>query len=138
MSKISVLIVDNDKETVQELSNYIKIQSDITIAGIANNSEDALLEIQKTKPDVLFLDLVVPSMDCINVLKEIDTMFLTKIPRIILYSSSQVALASISSIVHTNIDFCLLKPQKCEYVCNIIRTIMTWRNKPQYDIKRSI
>jgi len=60
---ISVLIVE-DSPVVQELLKHI-LQSDpaLQVAGVASNGDEALEMVQRYKPDVVTMDLVMPGMN---------------------------------------------------------------------------
>ena len=67
MSK--VLIVDDEAEIVDFLENFLKrfkIESDK-----AYNGKDAISAYQKGKPDWVLLDIKMPDMDGLEVLKEL-------------------------------------------------------------------
>lgn len=123
--KISVLIVDDNVEITQELSSYINAQSDMTVAAAAYNGEEALNLIQTAEPDIVILDLIMPKLDGFDVLERLETMSLVKNPKIVLYSVMERGMEFVSSLIHTNIDSYILKPQSCEYICNVIRSVMT-------------
>lgn len=129
--KISVLLVDDNIKIIQELSSYINAQSDMSIAGTACDGQEALIQIQKTKPDIVILDLIMPKLDGIGVVKQLNTMPIYKTPKIVLYSIFESGMKMVSSI-HTNIEACLLKPQKSEYICDVIRSVIE-KNKIGWD-----
>ena len=129
-NKISVLIVDDNKAIAKMLSLHIQSQKDMSVAGIAYNGEEALEFIPKKSPDVIILDLVMPRLDGLGVLKKLENMQLEKIPKIILYSVLEKGFEFAKSFaVNINIDYCLTKSlenesQDCEHICNAIRNIM--------------
>ncbi len=120
--KISVLIADDNEEVADELSEYIKSESDMTLAATAYNGEEAYELILETHPDVLLLDLIMPKLDGIGVLKKLGKAPLPKRPKIVVYSISSIAI-NMASSVNPNVDYCLLKPQSCERICEVIRDI---------------
>ena len=58
-NKISVLIVDDNKEVTNELSSYINTQRDVKVAAVAYNGAEAVKFIQETSPTVVILDMVI-------------------------------------------------------------------------------
>lgn len=121
-NKISVLIADDNEELVSELSNHIKTENDMILASTAFDGEEAYKLILETRPDVVILDLVMPKLDGIGVLKRLKNAPLPKRPKIIAYSISSIAINMAASI-SPGVDYCLLKPQSCERVCEAIRDI---------------
>ena len=117
-NKISVIIADDNKELASELSEFIRTQADMMLAATAYDGEEAYALILETHPDVVILDLVMPKLDGIGVLKKLHNAPLPKRPKIIAYSISSAAINMASAA-----DYCLLKPQSCERICELIRDI---------------
>ncbi len=122
-NKISVLIADDNKELASELADYIKAETDLTLAATACDGEEAYNLILETHPDVVLLDMVMPKLDGIGVLKRLKSSPLPKRPKIIAYSISSIAI-NMAASVSPGVDYCLLKPQSCERVCEVIRDII--------------
>lgn len=122
MNKISVLVADDNKNVNDELCDAIKSQSDMTLAGNAFDGEEAYKLIIETRPDVVILDLVMPKLDGIGVLKRINNAPLPKRPKIIIYSVSSVAINMAASVM-PSVDYCLLKPQSPTRVCEAARDL---------------
>lgn len=123
-NRISVLIADDNKELASELSNHINGESDMSTASVAYNGKEAYELILETQPDVVILDLVMPELDGIGVLKRIQNSALAKRPKIIVYSVSTAAI-NMATSVSPYVDYCLLKPQNCERVCEVIRDLIS-------------
>ena len=69
MSKTKVLLVDDEVEFVSALSERLLLRNyDVRTA---NNALEALALIYKEPPDVVILDLRIPGMDGIEILKTI-------------------------------------------------------------------
>jgi two-component system, chemotaxis family, protein-glutamate methylesterase/glutaminase len=69
--KLRVLIVDDSPIMTKILSSVYTARGDIEIAGIARNGEQAIAMIDKTKPDLITLDVNMPVMDGSTALKHI-------------------------------------------------------------------
>lgn len=123
-NKISVLIADDNRELARELSDYISGQSDMNLAAAAYDGEEAYGLILETHPDVVILDLVMPKLDGIGVLKKLSLSPLPKRPKIIAYSLSSAAINMAASIT-PGADYCLLKPQSPERVCEAARDLVS-------------
>ncbi|MCC8159805.1 MAG: sporulation transcription factor Spo0A [Oscillospiraceae bacterium] len=122
-NKISVLIADDNEDLVTELSQHINEQSDMTVIAAAHDGNETYELILETKPDAVILDLVMPKLDGIGVLKRLQNTVLPKKPKIIVYSISSIAI-NMASSVSSSIDYCLLKPQSDERICEVIRDIV--------------
>ncbi len=71
MSKKRILISDNSKDFVQLLVVFFSKQPNIEIVGVAYDGKQTLKMVEQTQPDVLLLDLIMPEMDGLEVVKKI-------------------------------------------------------------------
>lgn len=67
---IRAVIVDDDKDTIQLFSDLLE-SNGIKIVGKGYNGQDAVFLYQKLKPDILFLDVLMPVYDGIFAIKKI-------------------------------------------------------------------
>ena len=63
----------SDVELCSMLGNILESDKEIQVVGKAENGTDAYNMIVKTKPDIVFLDVVMPGMDGISVMERIKT-----------------------------------------------------------------
>ncbi len=123
-NKISVLVADDNKELTAELSEHIRAEADMVLAAAAYDGEEAYNLILETHPDVVILDLVMPKLDGIGVLKKLKNAPLPKRPKIIAYSVSSIAI-NMAASVSPGVDYCLLKPQGTDRICEAVRDIVS-------------
>jgi two-component system response regulator (stage 0 sporulation protein A) len=71
MEQINVLVADNSDEFTGLFSQYLSINPNINIVGIARDGQEAIDLIKETNPNVLLLDLVMPRIDGFEVLRRI-------------------------------------------------------------------
>ncbi len=69
MEKIKILLVDDEKEFVETLSERIRMREHDS--EVALNGEQALKKMEDDIPDVVVLDLKMPGMDGMEVLRKI-------------------------------------------------------------------
>lgn len=67
---ITAGIVDDDKETVQVFAEYLEILN-VKVVSVGYNGKAAVEMYKKYKPDILFLDLMMPDYDGIYGLENI-------------------------------------------------------------------
>jgi DNA-binding NtrC family response regulator len=67
--KIKVLLVDDEKEFVESLSERLQLRD--LDADIAYNGEEALKALSEGEPDVMVLDLRMPGIDGMEVLRKV-------------------------------------------------------------------
>ncbi|MBO5452708.1 MAG: sporulation transcription factor Spo0A [Clostridia bacterium] len=69
MKEVKVLIVDNDREYVSVLKEFLNSQENIRICGTAYDGESAIRSIDDYEPDVVLMDLIIPKIDGIGVME---------------------------------------------------------------------
>jgi two-component system response regulator (stage 0 sporulation protein A) len=72
MPQYRVLISDNCRAYADLLSNCLSANSDIAIVGIAEDGAQTFKMLQSTNPDVLLLDIIMPNVDGLEVLRRLD------------------------------------------------------------------
>ena len=85
--KISVLIADDNKEFCSILNDYLLNQKDIVVTGIAKDGREALQLIEEKEPDLVVLDIIMPHLDGLGVLEKLNSINVSKIPRVIVLSA---------------------------------------------------
>jgi len=68
---IRCIIVDDEKLARDLLSEYLMDYDQIEIVATCKNGSDAIKQIEKTKPDLLFLDVHMPGLNGFDVLENI-------------------------------------------------------------------
>lgn len=133
-TKVSVVIADDNRELTKNLSEFLNKQTDIIVCGIANDGEEAVRLILKTEPDVVILDIIMPNLDGIGVLKRLKEETLEKRPYILVYSAS-AHTSIIDKAEALGADYYLLKPQSYEQIYDIIRDFTGHISQPQPTLK---
>lgn len=72
MSEISVAIADDNERILELLGDVIGSDKELNLVGKANNGEDAYELIRDKQPDVVLLDLIMPKMDGLSVMEQIN------------------------------------------------------------------
>lgn len=87
MEKISICLVDDNKELVQLMEEYFDDQEDIEVIGRAYNGKECLELMEIIEPDVLVLDIIMPHVDGLGVLSALKEMNLEKQPNVIMLTA---------------------------------------------------
>jgi len=87
LSKIEVLLADDNREFVNLLEEYISSQYDMNVVGVAYNGNEVVRLLQERVPDVLILDIIMPHLDGLAVLEQIQAMRLSPQPKIIMLTA---------------------------------------------------
>jgi len=67
---INVLVIDDDLNTVEVFSEFLEL-SDINVIGKGYDGKEAVELYSQLKPDIVFLDVMMPNYDGIYALKKI-------------------------------------------------------------------
>ncbi len=77
---IRTLIVDDEEHARDRLSYMLRDEEAIEVVGVCKNGVEAIKEIEKKKPDLVFLDIEMPEINGFDVISNID---LKKVPVVI-------------------------------------------------------
>lgn len=69
MNKINVAIADDNQRTVEMMTELLEQESDIEVIASADDGEEALRIIKEKQPDVVLLDIIMPKLDGIGVIR---------------------------------------------------------------------
>lgn len=118
---IRVLIVDNSNEFATLLKHRLEMYNGIKILPIANSGPEALILLRNYKVDILLLDIVMPGMDGLELLKNIKDMHFDPIVIVIsALSTNAIVKEALSLGASCYFD----KPINCDKLINKIRKIM--------------
>ena len=70
-NRIRVLVADPSEETRSLLRETLSHENDVMLIGYADDGMDALSKVAELKPDVLILDLILPKLDGLGVLRRL-------------------------------------------------------------------
>jgi len=72
MSKIRVLIIDDERPARRKIRRFLESEPDIEVVGEAGDGREAITIIQSEKPDLMFLDVQMPGLDGFGVIDALD------------------------------------------------------------------
>lgn len=76
--KTSYLIIDDERLAREELKSMLKSESNLDLIGEASNATEAIEMIHELQPDLIFLDIQMPGMNGLEMLKKLE-----EIPQVI-------------------------------------------------------
>lgn len=62
-SPLRILIVEDNPLTAQLLEEFLGLQHDFQVVGLATSGEDALLQVPRLQPDLVLMDVEMPGMN---------------------------------------------------------------------------
>jgi DNA-binding NarL/FixJ family response regulator len=91
--KTKVVIVEDHKLFREGLKSLLSDKDDLVVVGEAGDGIEAIRAVKKCRPDLLLLDLSMPKMNGISVMKEIKSQFpAIKIMALTIHESDQYVL----------------------------------------------
>jgi CheY-like chemotaxis protein len=120
MEQIPRVLVVDDSEIVRRLVCTFISQAGLLVCGEADNGVTAIEQAKETKPDLIVLDLSMPTMNgdqAAAILKQI----MPEVPIVLFTMHGEAASQSISSAA--GIDLVLSKPDGIKNVVDHLRTL---------------
>lgn len=84
---ISLGIADDNKDFCEILKDYFETQEKIKILFVVYDGLSAVDSVLKHQPDILILDMVMPHLDGLGVLENINNTVMNKYPKVIILSA---------------------------------------------------
>src|SRR5919112_5060927 len=70
-TSISTVVIDDEKLALEELLYLLKDYPDVEVVGSADNGLHGVEIIEKVEPDVVFLDVQMPGLDGMGVIRKL-------------------------------------------------------------------
>ncbi len=117
--KKKILIID-DSKVVRNILIEIFEKHDYEVVGETGNSAEAVELMKKLSPDIIMLDIMMPDIDGIEILKRIRAE--NKDVKIIMISSLD-SVGTIKECMKEGADHYLMKPFEEDKVMEVMETI---------------
>lgn len=134
MSKIRVLIVDDNLLTAKVLYDKLSECQDLEMMEIAKDGLEAIESIEKGKPDVVLLDIIMPKLDGIGVLEFAKANRGGNLPVYIVYSAVSHE-NYISRAMNLGANYYIIKPFDESVLALRIKQLYMDSNVKQYSRK---
>ena len=123
--KITVLIADDNQEFSQTLASYIDSQDDMEVIAKAKDGTEVIDIITNTIPDIMLLDVIMPHLDGLGVLENMNKIKLAKKPICIMLSA--VGQDKVTQrAIELGAQYYVVKPFDIEVLINRIRQIKNY------------
>ena len=124
--KVTVLIADDNQEFSKTLSSYLESQPDMEVIGMARDGNEAIEMITNTSPDVVLLDVIMPHLDGLGVLENVNLIKLEKRPMFIMLSSFGKDKITVQAI-GLGAEYYVVKPFDFELLIKRIRELKFYK-----------
>ena len=110
MENIDILITDDNKEFCQLLGEFLEVDGDFNVVEMLYDGEQVLEYIKNNEnPDVLILDLIMPHLDGIGVLEELNSQDLIDDMKIIALTAMGHDKI-MKTVIELGVDYYIMKP----------------------------
>ena len=130
-TKTTVYIVDDDQELLQKLKTAFRNTDLYEVVGSANNGEACIHELSNKQVDVLLLDLIMPKIDGLEVLKQMKQHNI-KATHIIAITPFLNELM-VSVLGQYQIDYMMMKPFDEEMLIDKIKEVQGFQVHKHYE-----
>ena len=135
MNKIKVLVADDHAIIRIGLKSVLDYETDIEVVGEAKNGIEAVQEAERTQPDVIIMDLVMPRKDGVSATREIhDRLPDTKILILTTFGTSD----GIAHALEEGASGAMMKTADDEKIVSAIRRIARGETYISPDIRRQL
>lgn len=122
MEKVRVLLVDDNRDFVSILKEYLEQHDDIEVAGTAYNGLEAWQKIQELQPDAVILDIIMPYLDGVGVMERVRNLDPRKRPKVLMLTAfGQESVAH--RLLGMGVDYYVVKPFDLETLTERLRQL---------------
>lgn len=108
---IKLLMADSNTELLTQMKSFFDGKTDIELIGCATDGVEASEKIREYHPDVVLMDIVLPGMDGIGLLKKINTLPRVHRPVVIVMTGAKKEHVT-NLCMELGADYFMIKP--CE------------------------
>ena len=126
MKELRVLIVEDDPMVADINRKFTEAVTGFVVAGTARNGQEALLLLEKEKPDLLILDVYMPEVDGVSVLSLLRK---SDIPVDVIMVTAAGDTETIARIMRQGVIDYIVKPFKFERYRAALESYLEFRKK---------
>ena len=135
MSKITVIVADDHSVVRQGTKAMLEEDPDIEVVSEASNGNEALQQVSLKKPDILLLDISMPDINGLDVLKKIKAKDASQ--RVVIFTAYP-DLQYVKAAIQENVDGYLTKNIDSKNLISSIKRILTGERVVSQDISSQL
>ena len=132
MSKTKIVVIDNDKKAVWELSKSLECEENIEVVSVEENGIDGLEAINKYNPDIVIMELLLTGIDGFSI---IDYIKECKYDIKIILTSVINQQNIVREAFDKGIDYFVVKPYDVNTIVNRVKRIIGENKNSDSDLK---
>ncbi len=121
-TKIKLLIADSNPELLSQMKSFFDSREDIDLIATADDGVDAAEKIRRYTPDAVLMDIVLPQLDGIGLLKAINSLPRAHRPVVIVMSGAKREHLT-NICMQLGADYFMIKPCDNETVYERIKLL---------------
>ena len=121
--KLNILIADDNQDFSQTLSSYINSQENMEVVAVAKDGNEAVDMIVNKMPDVVLLDVIMPHLDGLGVLEELNKRIEPSKKPICIMLSAVGQDKITQRAIEVGADYYVIKPFDIEVLIKRIKDI---------------
>ncbi len=125
---LTLLIADASSSTCDEIESFCDHYANLRLLPSAHNGKEALLRLEADQVDVLLMDIVMPVLDGLSVLNQIQFMEPGKRPAVFIHTAF-LDNRLLQELQKLNVVYCFVKPMGPEYLVPRILQLMRARDQ---------
>lgn len=125
--KIKILIADCNKDFRETLMAKLRAREEFDVIGYVNDGDSAVRRVRETQPDILIMDIVMPPLDGLCAIREINALDIQKHPGIYVMSKFS-SEDSIREAVELGVSYFMIKPFDIDMLADRIIGSMKKKN----------
>jgi len=83
VAPVQILVVDDEAPARRKILRLLRSEPSVQVVGEADSGEAAISAIEKTRPDLVFLDVQMPGADGFDVVRGVSAGDTTKVPHVV-------------------------------------------------------
>lgn len=121
--EIKIILVDDNKEFCELVKEYLDQQNNMQVIDVAYNGIEGLKLIREHNPDVVILDIIMPHLDGIGVLEELNRQNMIQNQKIIMLTAFGHEEVT-QRVVELGANYYIMKPFDLEVLVERIEQLM--------------
>ena len=122
VSELKVLLVDDDEFISQIVSKFVK-KIGVKHIFLTNNGYDAVAIAVREQPDIVLLDLVMPDLGGLKILKMLKTIHITRNSHVIVITASE-DIENVAKAVRLGAKDYVLKASFQDFIMNKLLSLI--------------
>lgn len=118
-----IVLVDDNKEFCELVREYLDQQDKMQVVGVAYNGVEGLELIEEHEPDVVILDIIMPHLDGIGVLEELNRRNMIQEQKIIMLTAFGHEEVT-QRVVELGANYYIMKPFDLEKLVERVEQLM--------------